>query len=46
MWPQVIIATLTGLVCGFWLAMEIGRVIYNRRMDELRGKVDRMRDLL
>lgn len=35
-----------GLVIGGWAAAELGRLIYNRKMEELRGLVDRARDEL
>lgn len=42
----VIVALAAGFLLGAYISMEIGRVIYNRKMDEIRCKAEEMRELI
>jgi hypothetical protein len=42
----IYLAAALGLIVGLLIGAEIGRVIYNRKMDEIGEQVDAMRRLL
>jgi adenine/guanine phosphoribosyltransferase-like PRPP-binding protein len=40
----IYLAAALGLIVGAMIAAEVGRVIYNRKMDEIQEHVNAMRD--